>query len=115
MGNLVARKGNLLSKGNPSGWTYSETVADGVTSNPVKIKPNGKGVYAISVGLIAGANTGKIQFTLDADEAIDAGTAYWFDWDEGNCTGDTVDPSVAPVSALRCVSISGEVTWKILI
>jgi len=115
MGNLIARNGRLLSDGNPAGWIYSETVADGATSDPVKIKPNGKGIYAISVGIIPETGSGKVQFSLDSESDIDGGSADWFDWSAGEVTGGTSATFTSAISALRCISISGNVKFKILI
>lgn len=115
MGDLIARQKNIVNGQNIQGWRYSETIADGVTSSPVKIKPNINGLYAISVALIAGSGTGKIQYTLDSEAAIDGSTATWFDWNKGDVTGDNIDAFISPVSGIRCVSSSGAMTFKILI
>ena len=115
MGKLIARNYNFDSSRIERGWQYTEDVATGATSEPVKIKSNENGLYHVSIALIAGTGNGKMQYTLDSDAEIDAGTAVWFDWEMGICTGNTIDAIISPVSAVRCVSISGAMTFKILI
>lgn len=97
----------------PDGYVYSETIADGVTSEPVKLHRYRGMADNISLALIAGTGTGKFQYTLDADEMIDVDTAVWYDWDKGDNTGTTVDALISSVSAVRGVSTSGEITFKI--
>ena len=115
MGDLIARTYNFDSSSIERGWHYTENVASGETSEPVKIKSNENGLYHVSIALIAGTGDGKMQYTLDSDAEIDADTAIWFDWELGTCTGNTIDAIVSPVSAVRCVSVSGAMTFKILI
>lgn len=115
MGGLQQRNFGSETYGIPDGWFYTETVANGMTSDPVKIHLSGKRPYNITLAIIAGSGTGKIQYTLDDDNAIDADTAVWFDWDKGEITGTETDVIIAPVSAIRGVSVSGVITFKLLI
>ena len=93
---------------------YKEEIASG-NGETVLVKPNAKGAYSMSVAIEAGAGTGKVQYTLDTEEIIEAGTEVWYDWDIGDATGNAVDAFVSPVSAVRGVSISGAVVFKLLI
>lgn len=115
MGNLIPRNGRLLSEGNPAGWIYSEIIADGEISDPIKIKPNGKGISNISCTLIAGANIGKFQITTSSDADVKAGTAIWQDWVKGDSTGIVSDVLVGQITGIRGVSVSGEVKIEIVI
>jgi len=115
MGELVARNDDLYGEGNYSGWSYKEEIQDGETSDPVKIKPTGRGTSSGSVIIICGAGTGKIQVSFDTYDEIDENTAEWIDWDKGEVTGTEVDVFNGPVTGIRCVSISEAITFKILI
>ena len=115
MGDLVQRNDDLFRDGDYDGWSFTENVASAETSNPVKIKPTGRGTTYGTVQLVCAGATAKIQFTLDTFAAIDAETATWTDWDKGEVTGTQTDVFAGPITGLRCVSTSGPVAWKILI
>jgi len=99
---------------NPLGYTHKETIADGVTGDYIVVPPLGDGTR-VSCTVIAGAGTGKIQFTTSPDSEVIAGTATWQDWPEGNSTGTTSDTLIGPVTALRGVSVSGEIKIEIVV
>jgi len=61
-------------------------------------------VDRVSVQLfVPSTAVGIIQGTISTQEEIEAGTAYWKDWDAGSTTGGTVlqDSTKGPVAALR--------------
>ena len=90
-----------------NGYTYKETIADEATGTSVIVHPfltNRR----LTCTLIAGASTGKIQFSTSPVAEINAGTATWQDW-LGVTTGTGSDVLVGPVVAVRGVSTSGEV------
>lgn len=116
MGVLVARPGDFY------GYEYHETVATTESSDAVYIIPLGGDGGRVTVTLRAGANTGKIQYTtVDSADVIantvDSGD--WTDWstytDDGLSTGTLIETLVSPVTGIRCVSISGEVSFDIVI
>jgi len=90
---------------NPS--HYTETIADGENGETIRIVMESGA--AVSCTIIAGANTGKIQYTTSSDAAITAGSETWQDWPNGDTTGTYSDALLAPVTALRGVSVSGEI------
>jgi len=95
-----------ITIGGVSGYAYQETIADGENGESVIVQPlNGKN---LACTLIAGANTGKIQFTTSPIANVEAGTATWQDWD-GVTTGTGSDVLLV-ATAVRGVSTSGEVT-----
>ena len=102
-------------------WTHGESVADGVTSEPV-LMPSVQNRYRaddpISMACIPAAGSGRIEFTLDSQAAVIADTAIWLPWTEGNVDGDVViatsSTAQSGVAALRCVSVVGEVVWRVL-
>ena len=99
--------------GRKPGYSHSEELLTGVTSDPVVIPPlNGQ---PVSVTMIAGANTGKIQFTTSTDAKVAAGTATWQDWPSGVVTGTVSDTLISPVTAVRGVSDAGTVDFEIII
>lgn len=116
MGKLTKRKHDLFNADNSGGYTYSETVADGITSKPVIIKPTGRGTTSGTVILTCGSNQGKVQAYFGEESNVNSGT--WHDWQkytDGVYTGTILDVFNAPVTALRAVSISGEIKFEILI
>jgi len=109
--------GTLLKRpvyGTGYGYTYSETVGDGLTSNALVIPPLEVGSKPVTVTMINGANTGKMQFTTSSDILIAADTAIWQDWPLGAITGTDSDALIGSVTALRGVSASGEVKYEVV-
>jgi hypothetical protein len=93
------------------GHSYQETIATGTNGDSVIVHPlNGK---PLTCTLIAGAGTGKIQFTTSSEAAVIAGTATWQDW-EGVTTGTGSDVLIGAVTAVRGVSTSGEVKIELV-
>ncbi len=115
MSELQKVLGGLFGDGLSGGYSYSEDLADGITSDPVYIRSTGRGNSHLSVSMICGSNTGKIQTTISSLAKIEAGTATWIDWDKGSVTGTQIDVLVALVSAIRGVSVSGSVSFEILV
>lgn len=97
------------------GFEHTEVVADGITSEELHIPPLGVSGGVVAVTLVAGANTGKIQYTTSTDDQVAADTAVWQDWALGVQTGTVTDTIVAPVNSIRCVSVSGEISYEVLI
>lgn len=103
-----------LRQGIVKGYFYTETIADGLTGRNVKIPPMGLDGTRITCTIIAASNTGKFQFTTSSDAAVQADTATWIDWPEGDSTGSIYDTITSQVTGLRGVSVSGEVTIEIV-
>ena len=98
---------NIIGK---QGYAYQETIASGNGDSVIVHPLNGK---PLTCTLIAGSNTGKIQFTTSSEAAVIAGTATWQDW-EGVTTGTGSDVLVGAVTAVRGVSTSGEVKVELV-
>lgn len=96
------------------GYEHSETIADGENGETIAIPslPPGKN---IACTVIAGSNTGKFQYSTSLDAEVEADTCEWHNWEEGDVTGSFTDAIVANVSALRGVSVSGEIKVEIKI
>jgi len=105
---------NLSKRTTGVGFEYTETIADGANGNTVLI-PGISGRDNITCSLIAGANTGKFQFTTSPDANISAGTETWQDWPLGAKTGTISDLLLGPVMTIRGVSISGEVKIEVVL
>ena len=106
---------NLVERalGRKPGYHHAEQLLTGVTSNPVIIPPlNGQ---PVTCTMIAGANTGKFQFTTSTDAKVAAGTATWQDWPYGVVTGTVSDMLIGPVTAVRGVSSAGTINFEIVI
>ena len=99
--------------GRKPGYHHTEELLTGVTSDPVIIPPtNGA---PVTVTMLAGANTGKIQFTTGSDAAVAAATATWHDWPLGVITGSDSDTLLGQVTAVRGVSSAGTVNFEVVL
>ncbi len=97
--------------GYEDGWEHQETILTGVTGEWVRVQPMGGNGGTIQCSMIAGANTGKIQFTTSPDAEVVAGTANAQDWNYGVVTGSEAD-SLEQVTAVRGVSDAGTVVFE---
>ena len=104
----------VTREGRYNGYTHTETLVDGITSDPIVIPPLPPG-GRVTCTVIAGANTAKIQFTTSSDAAVVADTATWSDWPQGDKIGTFSDSIITPVTAVRGVSVSGEIDFEIVI
>ncbi len=93
------------------GWEHQETILTGVTGDWVLVPPMGSGGGVMACSMIAGANTGKVQFTTSPDAAVVAGTANAQDWPYGVVTGSESD-DIAKCTAVRGVSDAGTVVFE---
>jgi hypothetical protein len=115
MGQLVKNRANdLYGDGFTGGYTYSAEIADG-ESDVVKIPPSGRGVSVGIAVLVCGTNTGRVDVTIDSEEAIDDDSAVWISWETGETTGTVLDTFQLKVTAIRAVSVSGPITFKLSI
>ena len=97
------------------GYEYTETIADGQDGDTIRISPLGPGQTRITCRIIGGANTGKFQFTTSPVADVLDGSAVWSDWAKGDITGTDWDVLLSQVTALRGVSVSGEVVVEVVI
>ena len=102
---------NLHVRNGKDGYEYTEVIGDGNNGETILIPP---GKDNITCTIIAGANSGKFQFTTSSDSAVLAGTATWIDWSKGEVTGTAYDALNWPITALRGVSTSGAITIEIV-
>jgi len=106
------RNHDLYGDGNTGGYTYTVDIANG-ESDTVKLFPAGRGQSLGVAMLVCGTNTGRIDFTIDSHEMIDLGTAVWVQWDKGVITGTQTDTFRIKMTALKAVSVSGAITFKL--
>jgi hypothetical protein len=104
---------NLSKRSVGVGFEYSETIADGANGDTVLL-PGISDSERVTCTIIAGANTGKFQFTTSSDAAVLADTCTWIDWPKGTVTGTEYDLLLGPVTAVRGVSVSGEINIEIV-
>ena len=100
-------------------YHFSETILTGSTSDPVyppSIYPHDPGYRPVVVFLKpAGGGSARIEFTLSTRAEVEAATAIWIAWPDGAVTTATARVITGPVTALRCVSVSGSADWGMLI
>ncbi len=99
---------------NTPGYFYTETIATGATGDDVRVYPMGMDGTRITCLIIAGAGSGKFQFTTSSDADVAAQTATWSDWPKGAVTGTDWDALTSQVTGLRGVSTSGEIVIEIV-
>jgi hypothetical protein len=93
------------------GFSYKEVIADGADGESLIVNPlHGK---PLTCTLIAGDSTGKIQFTTSPIEDVRDETCVWQDW-PGASTGTVSDVLLGAVTAVRGVSISGEISVELV-
>lgn len=97
------------------GYEYAETIANGQDGDSIRIFPMGPGNARVTCRIIAGANTGKFQFTTSLDADIIADTAVWSDWAKSVVSGTDWDVLLSQVTGLRGVSVSGEIKIEVVI
>jgi len=96
-------------------FKFSESILTGATSDPVylpSVQNRNSGFDPASVAVIP-ATSAKIEFTLSTRALVDAGTAVWHEWPNATVTVATSASIRGPITALRCVSVSGGVDWGI--
>jgi len=108
---LVINMALVQRNGRKPGWTHKETLADGVTSDPIIIPTYSE---RVTCTVVAGANTAKIQSTTSPEANVLAATATWQDWPAGNKTGTYSDSIISPCTAVRGVSVSGEIVFEVV-
>jgi len=102
---------NLHVRNGKDGYEYTEVIGDGNNGETILIPP---GKDNVTCTIIAGANSGKFQFTTSTDAKVLDGTATWIDWSKGEVTGTDYDVLNGPVTALRGVSTSGAITIEVV-
>jgi len=98
-------------------YYFAETVSSGIFSDPVLAPPaypHDPGSKPVSV-FVKPAGTARLEFTLSSRSLVEAGTAIWLPWPNGDVTAATAAAINAPVTAMRCVSVSGACDWGMMI
>lgn len=90
-------------------YRHAETV-NAATGGWVLI-PAGIGDLLVSVDPAAG--TGRVEYTQDDVEAVEAGTAEAAPWDAGDVSQYTHAIMANAVTAIRCVAAGGATTFKV--
>lgn len=78
--------------------TIRNTVAS--TSNPVMIED----YLPVTVTVIPGMGSAKVQYSTSSRAAVSNGTASWLDWPHGMVSLPRTDAVMVPIMALRLVS-----------
>jgi len=94
---------------------YTKEIADGENGEAVYVHPHNAAMGGITCTVIPNGNTGKFQTTTSPRASIEAGTATWSDWPDGEVTETTSDVITGPVTGIRGVSVSGAIDIEIVI
>lgn len=84
-------------------WTHDEEVAVG-TSDWVIVPRTAKSLTPAVLPVSSGS--GYLEYTLDSEERIEAGTEYAQPWDHGEVSG-YADDEIAPPTAFRLTTTAG--------
>lgn len=93
---------------------YTEDIADGENGESLYVHPINSPSGQITCSVISSGNTGKIQTTTSLKSEIEAGTANWSNWEEGDVTSTTTDVINGTVTGIRGVSVSGAISIEIV-
>ena len=105
----------MIDKSGVFNLEYEETIADGQNGETLYIHPVNAKRDGVTCTIISSGNTGKFQYTTSSKTSIIAGTEVWQNWAQGNVTATTTDSITSPVTAIRGVSISGEIEIAVVI
>jgi len=94
---------------------WEETISNGMNGETIYIHPINSKRDGVTCTIISSGNTGKFQYTTSSKNSIIAGTEVWQNWAQGNVTTTTTDSITAPVTAVRGVSVSGEIKIEVVI
>ena len=99
-----------------SKYPYTEDISSGQNGQSVIVKPAQSKSGFVGVMVVAEGSpgvTGKVQYTFSSTANVLAGTANWVDWDDGDVTSNTGSTITAPVTAVRGVSVSGDIVFEV--
>jgi len=98
---------------------FTETATAGGATDPLllpAIYPHDPGHKPASVFVKpAGGGSARIEFTLSTQAQVEAATAVWISWPHGDVTAAASASINGPITALRCVSVSGAADWGVMI
>lgn len=86
-----------------------QTIPNGETGDIVWIQER-----SASVALNPKTGSAKLQYTLSRPSVVEANAALWFDWGYGTVSAPASDVIAYPVTAVRAISISGEVGLEVV-
>lgn len=88
-------------------WFHTEAV-DNATSDPLIIPSLDRDSVAV---MVAPGSSARVEYTLSGYADIDAGTATWLPWDEGDITAPASSVVSSRVAAVRLVSTGSSEWW----
>lgn len=99
-------------------YHFQQTVTAGAASDPVLLPS----VYHHNPGYApaavyaspGGGGTARIEFSLSTPEEVEAGSATWLPWPDGDVSAGTVRTVAGPVTALRCVATTANAAWGVM-
>jgi len=110
---LVANSQTNSGKGSPI-YEGTMILTNTETGEPIYLPGESGKVESWTIGLFIATGSGKIQYTFSSRDSVVAGGGNWRDWDPGvvNSSNDNV---LYPVTAVRGVCTSGEITVEVLV
>jgi hypothetical protein len=97
------------------GKTYTEVIANTDNGESIFVHPVFNKSGHVTCTIICSNSSGKFQTSTSSQIDIEAGVATWQDWAEGTVAVNTTDVLTGPVTGIRGVSVSGEITIEIVI
>ena len=93
-----------------SNLTSGNITQTGAGTSAIQIISDAMAAIGLSLVLLSGSGSAKIQYTYDDTATINVGNAYWFDWSKGAVSGNTNLWDNAPRAFILVVT-SG--TWRL--
>lgn len=100
------------SNGNYGVYSAEVSVADGETSDFVKLEYN----TATSVAVHPSGTDGRArcEYTLSGFDLVQAGNARWLNWPLGNIRNSDADFIIGAATAVRLVSVRNSAVMEVL-
>lgn len=92
-------------------WTRRITVTDG--GEEVIVLPTGRNPFLIAIVDSTGG-VGTVHTSISSVPHVDADTAYWFEWPDGQQAAPYAPKALHDASAFKLLAIGGDVTFEIL-
>lgn len=69
----------------------------------------------ITLNLIPGdSGSGNVYYSVSPVSNINANTAYWAEWEQGEVTGVSIDSILSPVNAIKVSAINDDLIVELL-
>ena len=105
----------MINLSGVKGYVHKETIADGNNGETIFFHPLGNKTGYVGCTIISSGSTGKFEYSTSPIEDHEDGTETWIGaWPKGEVTTTSSD-AIGDCTAVRGVSISGEINIEVVI